>query len=63
MKVTVSISMSKTIDIEDTENIREAVIDTYCLPNMAHIFISDQLPFIKKCLQDWIVDDFEVIKE
>lgn len=55
--------MSKTIDIEDTENIREAVIDTYCLPNMAYIFIPEYLPYIKKCLQDWIVDDFEVIKE
>lgn len=63
MEVTVSITMSKTIDIEDTENIREAVIDTYCLPNMAYIFIPEYLPYIKECLQDWIVDDFEVIKE
>lgn len=61
MKVTVSISMSKTIDIPESDDVKQAVIDSYCLPNEAYIFMPHS--FIQECLRDWIVDDFEVIKE
>lgn len=66
-EVTVSITLSKTftIKVEDYESLQWAVEDQVILPNNAHHYIQDK-PVTRqalKDLKDWHVDDFAVVLE
>ena len=66
-EVTVSITLSKTftIKVEDHESLQRAVENQVILPNNAYYYIQDK-PVTKqalKDLKDWHVDDFAVVLE
>jgi hypothetical protein len=66
-EVTVSITLSKTftIKVEDYESLQWAVENQVILPNNAHYYIQDK-PITRqalKDLKDWHVDDFAVVLE
>lgn len=66
-EVTVSITLSKTfaIKVEDTESLKLAVKKQIILPYNAHYYIQDK-PVTKQALRDlkdWHVDDFAVVLE
>ena len=66
-EVTVSITLSKTftIKVEDHESLQWAVKNQVILPNNAHHYIQDK-PVTKQALRvlkDWHVDDFAVVLE